>query len=104
MFKQVRKTHAWVEREDGIVRLMSYNTLICEVHTYSRHVLLSPAARCSNTTIRHLSDFLKGFGLSYLDVKPCLMDPSHETVATPNGFTVYVSEDTRFKFNSMRWF
>lgn len=104
MFKRVRNTNAYVERKGSIVRLMSYNTLVCEVHQDSRHVLLSPAARCSNTTIRHLSEFLDGFGISYIEVKPCLMDASHETVATPNGFTVYVSDDPRFKFTATQPF
>lgn len=99
MYKQVRKTNAWIEREGSTVRLLSYNTLVCEVHTDSKHVLLSPAARCSRTTIRHLSEFLKSFEISYFEVKPCLMDASHETVAASNGFTVYVSEDPRFKFH-----
>lgn len=44
MYKQVRKTHAFIEFEGATVRLMSYSTLICEVHTDSRHVLLSPVA------------------------------------------------------------
>lgn len=104
MFKQVRKTNAWIEREGSVVRLLSYSTLVCEVHTDSKHVLLSPAARCSRTTIRHLSEFLKEFGISYFEVKPCLMDASHETVTTPNGYIVYVSEDPRFRFKSVRWF
>lgn len=104
MYKQVRKTHAWVEREGSTVRLLSYSTLVCEVHADSKHVLLSPFARCSNTTIRHLSKFLRDFGISYFEVKPCLMDSSHETVVTPNGFTVYVSQDPRFKFNATQPF
>lgn len=104
MYKQVRKTNAYIEREGSTVRLLSYNTLVCEVHTDSRHVLLSPSARYSNTTIRHLSEFLKSFGISYFNVKPCLMDSSHETVATPNGFTVYVSDDSRFRFHETQPF
>ena len=39
MFKRVRNTNAYVECEDGVVRLMSYNTLVCEAHTDSRHAL-----------------------------------------------------------------
>lgn len=104
MYKRVRKTNAWVEREGSTVRLLSYSTLVCEVHTDSKHVLLSPAARCSNTTIRHLSEFLKDFGISYFEVKPCLMDASHETVTTPNGFIAYVSDDSRFKFHETQPF
>ena len=60
MFKRVRNTNAYVERDGSVVRLMSYNTLVCEVHTDTRHVLLSPAARCSRTTIKHLSEFFGG--------------------------------------------
>lgn len=104
MFKQVRKTHAYVDCEGSTVRLLSYSTLVCEVHTDSKHVLLSPAARYSNTTIRHLSEFLDGFGISYIEVKPCLMDASHETVATPNGFIAYVSDDPRFKLHATKPF
>lgn len=104
MFKRVRNTNAYVECKDKVVRLMSYNTLVCEVHTDYRHVLLSPAARCSRTTIRHLSEFLSYFKISYFEVKPCLMDPSHETVATPSGFTVYVSDDPRFRFHATQPF
>ena len=55
MYKRVRNTNAWIERDGGVVRLMSYNTLICEVNTDTRTVLLSPAARYSRTTIKHLS-------------------------------------------------
>lgn len=104
MFNRVRNTNSYVEREGSIVRLVSYKTLVCEIHTDSKHVLLSPCARCSSTTIRHLSEFLDGFGISYLEVKPCLMDSSHETVATPNGFIAYVSDDPRFKFNATQPF
>lgn len=99
MYKRVRRTNAWIERDANVVRLMSYNTLICEVHTDSRHVLLSPAACCSRTTIKHLSEFLREFGISYNQVKPCLMDSSHETVATPNRFFAYVSDDSKFKLH-----
>lgn len=105
MFKRIRKTNAWVEHEGATVRLLSYNTLLCEVHTDSKHVLLSPAARCSNTSIRHLSEFLRGFRISYLEVKPCLIDSSHETaIKTENGFLAYVSDDLRFKFNETQPF
>lgn len=105
MFMRIRKTNAWIEREGSTVRLISYRTLICEVHTDSKHVLLSPAARCSNTTIRHLSEFLNGFGISYLEVKPCLMDSSHETaIKTENDFLAYVSDDLRFKFKETQPF
>lgn len=81
---------------------MSYNTLICEVHTNSKHVLLSPYSRYSRTTIRHLSAFLRDFRISYLEIKPCLMDSSHETaIKTENGFLAYVSDDPCFKLNAM---
>ena len=100
MFKRVRNTNAYVEREDSVVRLMSYNTLVCEVHTDSRHVLLSPAAICSNTTIRHLSKFLSGFGISYYAAKAVLVTPDYGRVEVYNGYTIYVSEDARFRFNA----
>lgn len=74
MYRQVRKTHAFIEHEGSTVRLLSYSTLICEMHMDSKHVLLSPAAMCSRTTIRHLSEFLHDFCISYYDIKPCLMD------------------------------
>lgn len=80
MFKRIRNTNAWFERDGVITRLKSYNTLVCEVNTDSRTVLLSPAARCSMTTIRHLSEFLKLYGISYSEAKTCLTDSSHETV------------------------
>lgn len=99
MFKQVRKTHAYIERDGSVTRLMSYNTLICEVNTDSKNVLLSPYARCSPTTIRHLSEFLGKFGLSYNEAKTCLIDPSFKTVMHPNGFNMLVSEHPRFKLN-----
>lgn len=99
MYKQIRKTNAWVERDGSNVRLLSYNTLVCEVHTDSKHVLLSPAARCSMTTIRHLSDFLKSYGISYQSAKKCLSDSSFKTVEHDNDYTLYVSLDERFKFN-----
>lgn len=104
MFKRVRNTNSYVEREGSTVRLLSYSTLVCEVHTDSKHLLLSPAARCSSTTIRHLSKFLCGFGIPYLEVKPCLMDESHETVATTNGYIAYISDDPRFKFHATQPF
>lgn len=100
MFKQVRKTNAWVERKDDVVRLISYNTLVCEVHTDSKHVLLSTAARCSRTTINHLSEFLRKFGISYYAAKAVLVSPDCERVEKYNGYTIYVSEDARFKLNA----
>lgn len=100
MYKRVRNTQAWIERKDGVVRLMSYDTLICEVHTRFRYVLLSPAARCSRTTIRHLSSFLREFGISYFDAKAVLVDPSHNPVTTDTGFKVSVSGEPRFRFHA----
>lgn len=100
MYKRVRNTHAWIEREDGIVRLLSYDTLVCEVHTDTRTIFLSPYARCSRTTIRHLSEFLREFGVSYYDAKAVLVDPSREAVFTDSGFMMYVSEDRRFRFRA----
>lgn len=99
MYKQVRKTNAWVEREGCTVRLLSYSTLVCEVHTDSRHVLLSPAARCSRTTIKHLSEFLREFGISYFAAKAVLVSPDSSRVEKYNGYTIYVSEDPRFRFH-----
>lgn len=69
MYKRVRNTNAWIEREGDTVRLKSYDTLICEVDKKLKHVLLSPSARCSRTTIRHLSSFLREFGISYYAAK-----------------------------------
>ena len=100
MYKRVRNTNAWIERNDSVVRLMSYDTLICEVHKDFRYVLLSPSARCSNTTIRHLSEFLREFGISYYDAKSVLVDPSHNPVLTDNGFKISVSGEPRFKFRA----
>lgn len=99
MYKRIRKTNAWIEREGCVVRLLSYSTIVCEVHTDSKHVLLSPAARCSRTTIRHLSEFLKDFGISYYAAKAVLASPEFERVEKYNGYTIYVSEDPRFKFH-----
>lgn len=98
MYKRVRNTNAWVERDGSVVRLMSYNTLICEVDTDKRTVLLSPSARCSRTTIRHLRSFLNEFGISYFDAKAVLVDPSYKPVTTDNGFKINVSGELRFKF------
>lgn len=98
MYRRVRNTNAWVERENGVVRLMSYDTLICEVHTAFRYVLLSPAARCSRTTIKHLSEFLREFGISYYDAKSVLVDPHYKPFTTENGFKISVSGEPRFKF------
>lgn len=97
MYKRVRNTHAWIEREDGIVRLLSYDTLVCEVHTDFRYVLLSPAARCSRTTIKHLSEFLREFVISYFDAKAVLIDPSYKPVTTESGFKISVSGEPRFR-------
>lgn len=100
MYKRVRNTNAWVERDGSVVRLMSYNTLVCEVHTDFRYVLLSPYSRCSKTTIRHLSDFLRGFGISYYDAKAVLVDQSYNPVTTKNGFKISVSGEPRFRFRA----
>lgn len=99
MYKQVRKTHARVERTEHFVRLISYSTLICEVCTDTKHVFLSPFARCSATTRRHLSEFLEGFGISYYAAKDCLTKPSYEGVTRSNGYTLQVNKDDRFKYN-----
>ena len=98
MYKRVRNTNAWIEREGDTVRLKSYDTLICEVNTESRIVLLSPAAKCSRTTIRHLSSFLREFDISYFDAKAVLIDPCHEPISTENRFKIKVSYEPRFKF------
>lgn len=94
MYKRFRQTNAWIERENGIVRL------ICEVHTDFKYVLLSPAARVSRTTIRHLSEFLEEFGISYYSAKSVLVDPSHEPVLAYNGFKISVSGEPRFRFRA----
>lgn len=104
MYKQVRKTNSWIEREGSTVRLLSYNTLVCEVHTDSKHVLLSPAARCSRTTIKHLSEFLREFGISYYAAKAVLVSPDCSLVEKYNGYTIYVSDDPRFRFHETRPF
>lgn len=100
MYKRVRNTNAYVERDDRVVRLVSYETLVCEVHTNFKYVLLSPAARCSNTTIRHLSEFLREFGISYYSAKSDLVDPHYKPVTTENGFKISVSGEPRFKFKA----
>lgn len=100
MFKRVRQTNAWIERDNGIVRLVSYNTLVCEVHPDTRTVVLSPYARCSRTTIKHLSEFLREFGISYFDAKAVLVDQEYKPVLTDSGFMIYVSEDRRFRFRA----
>lgn len=100
MYKRVRNTNAFVERKGSVVRLMSYDTLICEVNTDTRTVVLSPAARCSRTTIRHLSAFLREFGISYFDAKSVLVDQDYKPVTTENGFNICVSYDHRFKFRA----
>lgn len=100
MYKRVRNTNAWIERDGSTVRLMSYDTLVCEVNTRFRYVLLSPVARCSNTTIRHLSAFLREFGISYFDAKSVLVDQSYTPVTTDNGFKLSVSGEPRFKFHA----
>lgn len=100
MYKRVRKTNAWIEREGSAVRLMSYNTLVCEVNEASKHVLLSPYARCSSTTIKHLSAFLRTFNVSYYAAKAVLTSPDSNRVEKNNGYTIYVSEDPRFKLHA----
>lgn len=100
MYKRVRQTNAWIERDGSVVRLMSYETLICEVHTDFKYVLLSPEARHSRTTIRHLSEFLGEFHICYYAAKDVLLDPSHEPVTAYDGFTIYVSDEPRFRFRA----
>lgn len=100
MYKQVRNTHAYVEREGSTVRLKSYDTLICEVDTEKRLVLLSPAARCSRTTIRHLSSFLRELGLSYYVAKAVLLSPDCDRVEVYNDYTFCVSDEPRFKLRA----
>ena len=100
MYKQVRNTHAYVEREGSVVRLVSYETLVCEVDTEKRLVLLSPAARCSKTTIRHLSSFLRELGLSYYVAKSVLLSPDCDRVEVYNDYTFYVSDEPRFRLRA----
>ena len=104
MYKRVRNTNAWIEREGSIVRLLSYETLVCEVHKESKHIILSPAAKCSRTTIRHMSEFLREFGVSYFDAKAVLVDPSHKPVYAYDGYTISVSYDPRFKLRETKQF
>lgn len=100
MYKRVRNTNAWIEREGSVVRLISYNTLVCEVNTGFKYVLLSPSARYSRTTIRHLSKFLGEFGISYYYAKTVLVDPQYKPVTTENGFKISVSGEPRFRFHA----
>lgn len=100
MYKRVRNTNAWIERDGSVVRLKSYITLICEVDTDKRIVLLSPSAKCSRTTIRHLSTFLREFCISYYDAKAVLVDQDHKPVSTESGFKICVSYEPRFKFRA----
>ena len=100
MYKRVRQTNAWIEREGSVVRLVSYSTLICEVHTDFRYVLLSPSARCSHTTIKHLSEFLREFGISCFDAKAVLVDQDYRPITTENGFKISVSGEPRFRFRA----
>lgn len=100
--ERIRNTHAYQDvfykGAECICRLYSYRTLVCEVHVKSKQILLSPASRCSRTTIRHLSEFLRGFNVSYKTAKNCLIDPTLETVEHENGYTIYVSLDEEFNF------
>ena len=100
MYKQVRNTHAYVEREGSTVRLKSYDTLICEVDTEKRLVLLSPAARCSRTTIRHLSSFLRELGLSYYAANAVLVSSDCDRVEVYNDYTFSVSYEPRFRLRA----
>lgn len=100
VYKRVRNTNSWIEREGSVVRLMSYETLVCEVDTEKRLVLLSPAARCSRTTIRHLSSFMRELGLSYYAAKAVLVSPDPDRVEVYNDYTFRVSCEPRFKFRA----
>lgn len=101
MFYRVRNTNANVFFDNvNTWKLFSYKTLVCEVNTSSMSIALSPAARCSRTTIRHLSVFLKKFDVSYYAAKAVLVSPDCNHVETYNGYTIYVSEDPRFRFNA----
>lgn len=100
MYFRVRQTNAWISKEGDVISLISYNTLICEVHKDSRTVLLSPHARYSRTTIRHLSEFLREFGISYYAAKAVLIEPCNKPVSTESGFTIYVSDEPRFRFRA----
>ena len=96
----MRNTNAWIEREGSVIRLMSYETLVCEVDTEKRLVLLSPAARCSRTTIRHLSSFLRELGLSYYAAKAVLVSSDCDRVDVYNDYTICVSDEPRFKLRA----
>ena len=100
MFYRVRNTHAKVFFDNvNTYRLYSYDTLISEINTSSMHIALSPAARCSRTTIRHLSEFLKQFNVSYQTAKKVLTSDRQKAIEHENGYTIYVSKDPRFKFH-----
>lgn len=99
MIMRVRKTNAFREFcDNGLIRLYSYNTLVCEVNAQSMTIVLGPYARCSRTTINHLKEFLKSFGVSYFTAKKCLIDKTFSTVEHENGFTIIVSEHPRFNY------
>lgn len=101
MFFRVRQTNAWISKEGDVTSLISYNTLICEVHEDSHTVLLSPHARYSRTTIRHLSEFLESFGISYYAAKAVLVSPDCNRVEAYNGYNIYVSYELRFRFRPL---
>lgn len=48
---------AIVEDENGVKRLYSYNTLVCEIA--DGNVTLKPMWNCSVTTLRHVRAFLR---------------------------------------------
>lgn len=104
MYFRVRKTNSWISKNGDVISLISYNTLICEVHKEFKYVLLSPRARYSRTTIRHLSEFLSSFGISYYDAKAVLVDPNYKPVTTDNGFKISVSGEPRFRFRAASTF
>ena len=100
MYYRVRHTNSWISKDENVISLISYNTLICEVYICSRDVLLSPHARYSRTTIRHLSEFLSSFNISYSDAKAVLMDPCNKPVYTESGYKITVSNEPRFRFRA----
>lgn len=100
MYFRIRKTNAWISKDGDVISLISYNTLICEGHKDSRTVLLGPHAMYSRTTIRHLSEFLNGFGISYYSAKSVLVSPDCDHVEVCNGYTICESYEPRFRFRA----
>lgn len=65
---------AVVTTSDNSINLYSYNTLVCKIHNDNTVTLTANNAHYTNTTLRHIKEFLKQYNFKADTKKQLLTD------------------------------